>query len=50
MLIMLIQTHSKKHNDSINTKNQDKKIFNFFCPIYKTEKEGSKKYRIKAKF
>ena len=24
--------HSKKHNGSINTQNQDKKFLTFFCP------------------
>ena len=42
--------HSKKHNDSINTKNHNKKFLTFFVPIYKNENEGAKKCRIKAKF
>ena len=40
--------HSKKQNDSINTKNHIKKILLFFVLIYKNENEKSKKYRIKA--
>ena len=46
----LNETPSKKHNGSINTQNQDKKFLTFFVSIYKNENEGSKKYRIKAKF
>ena len=50
MLIMLIQTHSKKQNDSINNKNHNKKNFFFFVRIYKNENENPKKYNIKAKY
>ena len=42
MLITLIQKHSKKHNGSINTKNNNKKFFIFFVRIYKNEWKGNK--------
>ena len=47
---MLIQIHSKKQNDSINTQNHNKKNKFFSVQIYKNENEDSKKWCIKAKF
>ena len=45
---MLIQTYSKKYNDSMYTQIHNNNFF--FVPIYKNEKSRAKKYCIKAKY